>query len=119
LAVSKQFRRGAAILSFGRNNGFSGVISDSFQNRYDFTVFRQMNTRLHFSTSASYVQQQLLNARSAKGELISGEARYSLTRDWSFFGQARYLKVDGGQRTVAPETNVIFGFRWAWSPEKP
>lgn len=119
LALSKQFRHGAAILAFARNNGFSGVISDSFQNRYDFTVFRQINPRLHCSVAASYVQQQLSNARNTDGELMSAEARYTLSRNWSLFGQTRYLKITGSQRALAPESNIIFGFRWAWSPEHP
>lgn len=119
LALSKQFRQGAAILAFGRSNRFSGVISDSFQNRYDFTVLRQISTHLRCSGSASYVQQQFSNTRNTNGELVSGEARYFLTRNWSFFGQARYLKIHGSQRILMPETNIIVGFRWAWSPENP
>lgn len=119
LALSKQFRHGGAVLSGARSDGFSGIISNSFQNRYDFTAFRQISTRLHCSASASYVQQQILNARNTDGELFSGETRYFLSHSWSLFGQVRYLKIAGSQRAMAPETNVIVGFRWVWSPQRP
>lgn len=119
LALSKQFRRGGAVLAFARSDGFSGIISDSFQNRYDLTVFRHITTRLHCSASGSYVQQQFLNSRNTNGELASGEARYYLSHNWALFAQVRYLTIAGSERFLAPETNVIAGFRWGWSPERP
>jgi hypothetical protein len=119
LAISKEFWHGGATLSAARSDGFSGIISDSFQNRYDLTVFRQLTARLHCSVSASYVQQQLTNVHNTDGELIFAESRYSLSHNWSLFGQIRYLNITGSERLLAPETSVIAGFRWAWSPERP
>lgn len=119
LAVSKQVRHGGAVLAFARSEGFSGIISDSFQNRYDFTVFKEFTNRLHCSASASYVQEQFLSVRDTDGELISAEAHYSLSPNWAIFGQVRHLKLSGTQQGLAPETNAIVGFRWGWSPENP
>jgi len=119
VALSKQVHHGGAVLALARSEAFSGIISDSFQNRYDLSVFKEVTTRLHCSASASYVQQQFLSARNADGELFSGEARYSLSPNWAIFTQVRHLKLSAIQRGLAPETNVLLGFRWGWSPEKP
>jgi predicted porin len=119
LALSKEFRRGGVVLSFARSDSFSGVISDNFHNRYDFTVHREFTTRFHCSATASYLQQQVSNARNTNGELATVEARYFLSHNWALFTQARYLHITGNERFVAPEKSVIMGVRWSWVPEKP
>ena len=119
LALSKEFRRGGVILSFARSDSFSGIISDSFHNRYDLNLHREFTTRFHGSISGSYIQQEFSNARNTNGELVSGEMRYFLDRNWAIFAQARYLNIWGNQRILGPEKSVILGFRWSWVPEKP
>jgi hypothetical protein len=119
LAISREFRRGSAVLSFSRSDGFTGIISNSFHNRYEASLHREISSRLHWSASASYVQQQILDARSTNGALFSTEGRYFLSRNIAVFGQVRYLKISGNERIVAPETNGVIGIRWAWVPEKP
>jgi len=119
LALSKEFRKGGVVLAFARSDSFTGIISDSFHNRYDLTVHREFNTRLNCSATASYIQQQFSNARSTKGELAAAEVRYFLTRNWAAFAQVRYLDLVGNERILAPEKSAIVGFRWFWVPEKP
>jgi hypothetical protein len=119
LALSKEFRRGGAILSFARSDSFSGIISDSFHNRYDLNFHREFTTRFHGSISGSYIQQEFSNMRNTDGELVSGELRYFLSRNWALFSQARYLNILGNERILGPEKSVILGFRWSWVPEKP
>jgi predicted porin len=82
-------------------------------------MHRDISSRLHWSASASYIQQQILNERTIDGELFSTQAHYYLSRNLSLFGQVRYLKISGNERIVAPETNGTIGIRWAWVPEKP
>ena len=119
LALSKEFRGGGMVLAVGRSDSFTGIISDDFHNRYDFAVYRQINTRLQCSASASYVQQQMLNAHTTNGEVASVETQYFLSRNWAVFAQARYLKISGQVGITAPDTNAILGIRWTWTPENP
>jgi len=119
LALSKEFRKGGVVLAFARSDSFSGIISDSFHNRYDLTVHREFNARFNCSATASYIQQQFSNARSTQGELAAAEVRYFLNRNWATFAQVRYLNLVGNERIFAPEKSAIVGFRWFWVPEKP
>jgi predicted porin len=119
LALSREFQRGGVVLSVSRSDGFTGIISESFHNRYEAGLHRDISSRLHWSASASYIQQQILNERTIDGELFSTQAHYYLSRNLSLFGQVRYLKISGNERIVAPETNGTIGIRWAWVPEKP
>lgn len=119
LALAKQFHGGGVVAAFARSNSFSGVISNGFNNRYDLTAIRQFNARLNGSVTASYIQQEMLNARGAKGELASAEIRYFFSPNWAVFSQVRYLHITGDQPILAPEKSVIVGFRWSWIPEKP
>jgi len=107
------------VLAFERSNNFSGVISDSFHNRYDLTVRRQFNARFSCSAVASYLQQQSSTARGTDGELASAEVRYFINHNWATFAQARYLSITGNERILAPEKSVYVGLRWSWTPEKP
>jgi hypothetical protein len=117
--LAKEFTRGGLVLSASRSDSFSGIISNSFHNRYDVTAHRQITPRLHASVTASYIQQQFSSQRDTNGELVTGEARYFVTRNWATFSQVRYLNIVGSERILAPEKSVIVGVRWAWVPEKP
>ncbi len=119
VALSKEFHRGGMVLSFARSDSFSGIISDSFHNRYDFNVHREFSARFNFSATGSYVQQQFSNVRNTNGELATAELRYFISRNWAIFGQVRYLNIVGNERILAPEKSAIVGFRWFWVPEKP
>jgi hypothetical protein len=119
LSLSKQFRRGGVILAFARSNNFSGVISDSFNNRYDVAVHQGLSARWHCSATASYLQQQVSSRPSTRGKLGSVELSYFISRNWATFAQVRYLSIVGGERVFDPEKTVILGFRWSWVPEKP
>jgi len=118
LALSKEFRRGGLVLSFARSDSFSGIISNSFHNRYDLSMRRQFGTRFSCSVTGSYIQQEVYNARNTNGELATAEGRYSLSRNWALFGQVRYLDITGNEPQVAPEKSAIIGFRWFWVPDK-
>jgi hypothetical protein len=118
-AINKEFKRGGLILLVSRSDSFSGVLSDSFHNRYDITGHRALTDRIHVSASASYIQQQYSNQRDTNGVLVTSEGRYFLSRNWAVFSQARYLNITGSDRALAPEKSVIAGVRWSWVPEKP
>jgi hypothetical protein len=118
LALSKEFRSGGVVLAFARSDGFTGIISDTFHNRYELMAHRALTTRLHCSMTASYIQQQISNQRNTNGELFAAEARYFMNRNWAIFTQLRYLDVVGSERITGPEKSVILGVRWSWGPDK-
>lgn len=113
----KSFRRGGVSLSFYRNSQFSGVISNSYNNRYDVSVNRRFFTRWNLSASASFIQQQYIGRPASKGELGYGELGYMLSRNWSLFSAYRYLNLAGSPPWMGPEQMVSLGIRWAWQPE--
>jgi hypothetical protein len=119
VALSEEFRRGGVVVSFARSNSFSGIISNSFHNRYDITAHREFSPRFHVSATGSYIQQQTLNQRNTTGELATAEARYFVARNWAVFSQVRYLSVGGNNRILGPEKSMTVGLRWSWVPEKP
>lgn len=119
LALSKEFRGGAVVLSANRSDNFSGVISDRFNNRLDLAVRREFGPRWSCSASASYTEQQLSNERATKGKLASASVHYFLSRNWAVFAQVRYLDIAGSGHVLAPSKTATVGLRWAWVPEKP
>jgi hypothetical protein len=119
LALSKEFRGGGAVLSVGRSESFSGVISDRFSNRAELTVHREFSQRWSCTAALSYVEQQLSNERASKGKLASASVHYYLSPNWAVFGQVRYLDIQGSDRIVGPGTMATVGVRWAWVPQKP
>lgn len=119
LSLFKEFTHGGVVLGFVRSDSFSGIISNGFHNRYDFTAHREFSSRLHCSAAASYIQQENSNARSTTGELITAELRYFLSHNWAVFTQVRYFDTARDQRALAPEKSAVVGFHWSWVPEKP
>ncbi len=119
LALSKEFNHGGVVAAFARSDSFTGIISNSFHNRYDVTAHREFNSRLNCSATASYIQQQITNQPGTQGKLASAELRYFLDRNWAIFTQVRYLDIAGNDRIFAPEKSAVLGFRWFWVPEKP
>jgi hypothetical protein len=119
VALSERFRKGDVVLSFARSDSFSGIISDNFHNRYDLALHREVTHRLHCDLTGSYIQQAVSNHGTTNGELASAEFRYLLNRNWSFFGQVRYLHITGNERLTGPQKSAVVGFHWSWVPEKP
>ena len=119
LELSKETRSGGIALSFNRSDIFAGVIGNGFNNHYGLRIDRKIGTRLNLTATGSYIQQQFFGARNLSGEMGSFEAVWSTTRNWSVFGQVRYLDTQGSALSIAPQKVVTTGFRWSWVPEKP
>ena len=113
----KAFHNGGVALSFYRNSEFSGLISNSYNNRYDLAFTHRLFTRLNFQVNGSYIQQEYVGKRSSAGELGWAELGYMLTRNWSVFGGYRYLKMSGNLALLGEQQLVSGGIRWAWQPE--
>jgi hypothetical protein len=118
LAAAKEFRTGGIALSFTRSDTFSGIISNSFQNRYELAARHAFSPRWRGSLTASYVQQQVYGVHNVNGELGAAQVRYFMTRNLALFTEARYVEIVGRERFFAPAKSAIVGVRWSWVPEK-
>lgn len=116
--VGKAFRRGSVDVSFERTNGFSGVLSSYFNNHYDLRLDRSLSTHWHATADASYLQQYISQGKATRGELGSVGISYFMTRNWSVFGQARYLDIIGNSSFNGAEKIIAMGLRWSWVPDK-
>jgi hypothetical protein len=118
LGISKEFRRGGVALAFARSNSFSGTIADGFNNRYDLLLNRSLTPRWSCAASVSYLQQQASRGRNTTGKQASAQLSHFVSRNWSIFAQARYLKIEGSEQ-FSSEKIATLGFRWAWEPDRP
>jgi hypothetical protein len=117
----KQFTNGEVALSFERNSDFSGVISNSYNNRYNLAVNRRFYTRWNTELSASYIQQEFVGRPTTTGELGFIQLGYRLSRGWSLFTNYRYFNTSYtsvNSKLFGPEQLVSAGIRWAWEPER-
>lgn len=113
----KAFRNGGVALSFYRTSEFSGVISNSYSNRYDLSISRRLATRWNVAVSGSYIQQEYVGVQRSTGDLAWAELGYMLSRNWSAFTGYRYLDIARNQVWSGPQQLVTAGIRWAWQPE--
>lgn len=114
----KAFRNGGIAASFYRNSEFSGLISNSYNNRYDLAFNHRLFTRLNFMINGSYIQQEFIGSRRSTGELGWAELGYMLSRNWSAFAGYRYLRMSGNLATLLGQQQLAdVGIRWAWQPE--
>jgi hypothetical protein len=117
--LSRETRRGGIAISFVRSDVFAGVIGNGFNNHYALRIDRKLGSRFNLIATGSYLQQQFFGAQSLAGEMGSVEAVWSTSRNWSLFGQVRYLDTHGSVVSIAPQKVATAGVRWSWVPEKP
>lgn len=117
--IAKESRHGGVSLSFARSDEFAGAIGNDFNNRYAIRIDRRFGTRLNLTSTGSYIQQQFFGGHNLSGETGSFELSWFTTRNWSVFGQVRYLHTHGTEQVIAPQKVVTAGIRWSWVPEKP
>ena len=116
----KQFKKGGVALSFYRNSDFSGVISNSYSNRYNLAITRHFYTRWDAELSGSYVQQEFVGRHTITGEMGFAQLAYLLSRNWSLFTSYRYFSTSRSSvndTLLGPQQIVSVGIRWAWKPE--
>ncbi len=119
IQLGRSYRKGEVGLAFSRNDSFNGVLSNSFGNHYAVNIDHRFNTRVRFTANLSYIQQQVSGGHDLTGTLGSVEPSWMVSRNWSVFGQVRYLTTHGVEQPIAPQTIYAAGVRWSWVPEKP
>ena len=117
VTLNKAFRSGGVAISANRNVDYSGIVSDSLNNRYDLSVTRRLFRRVTFTATGSYLQQEFVGRPTVDGALAWGELNYRMTHMWSVFGGYRYFHTTAELVPFAPQHFVSFGIRWAWEPE--
>lgn len=117
--VEKSYRRGEIGVAFSRNDSFNGVLSNSFANHYALNLNHRFTTRVRLTANYSYIQQQIFGAHDQNGALASVEPSWLMTRNWSVFGQVRYLSIQRSNLSIPSDKVFTAGVRWSWVPEKP
>jgi hypothetical protein len=117
--LGKSYRDGTVGVAFSRNNSFNGVVSNNFANHYALLLDQHFGPRVRLTANASYVQQQFSGGYGQNGTLASIEPAWMVSRNWSVFGQLRYVVTRGGEFPIAPQKIYTAGIRWSWVPEKP
>jgi hypothetical protein len=117
--LEKSYRRGEIGVAFSRNNSFNGVLSNSFANHYALNLDHRFTTRVRLTANYSYIQQQIYGKNGQTGTLASVEPSWFMTRNWSVFGQVRYIDTHGSDFSIPSDKIFTAGVRWSWVPEKP
>ncbi len=115
-SLQKTFRRSALSFHFSRSQNFSGIVSNSLNNRYDVAYIRPLGTRWSVSTGASYLEQTALTQGVVRGRTSWVQCGYQLSRNWTAVVSYSYFDMRG---TTQPFVGLMVsaGLRWSWNPE--
>jgi hypothetical protein len=105
-----------------RSNSFTGLIGNSYNNRYDLSFQQQVHVRWDLQLTYSYVQQSFLNAKRANLATVYFMVGYRLTPTWSVYSSYYYLNpsynFSGSTVGLLGRQQVMTaGIRWAWTPQ--
>lgn len=109
----KSFRTSYLTLSFARDYGFTGVITDSYHNRYDASYSQEIGRRFIASAGIGYIQQVSLVVPELDGREIWGRLDWNLTDRWGLFGQLMNSAAAGPAQPYAARNFVLAGVRWS------
>jgi hypothetical protein len=122
VSLFKSFRRGGVAANVARSNSFTGLIGNSYNNRYDLSFQQQVHVRWDLQLTYSYVQQSFLNAKRANLATVYFMVGYRLTPTWSVYSSYYYLNpsynFSGSTVGLLGRQQVMTaGIRWAWTPQ--
>jgi len=117
--LGRSYRNGDVGIAFSRNNSFNGVVSNSFGNHYALNLDHHFTSRVRFFANYSYIQQQVSGGHNLTGTLASAQPSWMVSRNWSVFGEVRYLATHGSDFSIPSDKIYTAGVRWSWVPEKP
>lgn|GEM_PF-6546173 len=109
----KTFRSAFLTLSFARDYGFTGVISNSYHDRYDASYSQYVGRRLVLSAGIGYIKQDSLVVAELNGRDIYGRVDYELNNRWGIFGQLTVSAVAGPGLPYADRDLFTGGVRWS------
>lgn len=117
VSLFQAFHGGGIAFSASRNANYSGVFSNSLNNRYEVSLTKHFFRRWNATATGSYIQQEFVGRPTTTGELAWGQMAYRLTHMWSIFGGYQYYHTVNGLLPYAPQHFASLGIRWAWEPE--
>jgi hypothetical protein len=115
-SLQKTFERSALSFHFARSLAFSGIVSDTLNNRYDASYLRQFGTRWNMSVGASYLEQAWATGGITRGRSSWVQWSYRLSPSLDAVVSYSYFDVRG---TTQPFSGLMVtaGIRWAWGGE--
>jgi hypothetical protein len=115
-SLQKTFERSALSFHFARSLAFSGIVSDTLNNRYDASYLRQFGTRWNMSVGASYLEQAWATGGITRGRSSWVQWSYRLSPSLNAVVSYSYFDVRG---TTQPFSGLMVtaGIRWAWGGE--
>jgi hypothetical protein len=116
-SLQKTFERSAISLHFARSQVFSGIVSDTLNNRYDASYLRQFGVRWNMSMGASYLEQAWTTGGVTRGRGTWVEWSYRLSPSWSAVASYSYFDVRGTTAQAFNGLMVSVGVRWAWGSQ--
>src|SRR6266850_696403 len=114
-AVTKSFRKASVTVSAARNQDFTGLIGDAFNDRYDFSAARRLSQRWSVQAGTGYVRQGFSTGSGVNGQQIWGRIDYRFSREWSGFTSFTSLQQTGGLH-LGRRNLIMGGVRWSWRP---
>ena len=115
--LMKTFRTSYLILSYSRNNDFSGTITDLYNNRWDASYSQFLGQRFVLSAGFGYIQQSSTLVRTLDGRDVWGRVDYNLTNRWGLFAQLVNSGASGGGQPYTTRNFVIAGLSWSSQPK--
>jgi hypothetical protein len=112
-ALLQSFRRAYLTLSFSRDYGYTGVITDSYHDRYDASYSQSVGRRWILSAGIGYIQQHSLVVPQLNGRDYWGRVDYNITRRWGVFAQLMNSAAAGPQQPYASRNFLTAGLRWS------
>lgn len=114
-ALTKSFQASSITLSAARNQDFTGVIGDTFNDRFDFSYTRRLSPHWNMVAGTGYVRQGFSSGPGVRGQQIWFRTDYRLSRAWSVYTSIVSLQETGGLQ-LGRRNLVMAGIRWAWRP---
>jgi hypothetical protein len=114
----KTFRSAYLTLSFSRDYGFTGVITNSYHNRYDASYSQNIGQRLIASAGIGYIQQVSLTVPELDGRDYWGRLDLDITRRWGIFAQLMNSAAAGPGQPYASRNLLTAGLRWSAQRER-
>jgi hypothetical protein len=115
--ILKSFHTSFVALSYIRNYDYSGVVSNSYNTRYDGSYTRQLSHRWDMSVGIGYLQQNFHGSSDLDAREIWGRVGYGFTERLSGFVSVLTAAAAGSAQPYASRFMVTAGIRWGYRPD--
>lgn len=117
--ILKTFHASNIALSYARDYDYTGIISNSYHDRYDVSYTRTFGRRWDFSTGVGYIEQGSSHSGTFRGRTEWSRLGYYLTPRLSTFVSFMNSSAAGGPQPYASRNLITAGLRWGYARERP